>query len=119
MTQSSRNTKPLEWPEIDFNFQENQEIMEHITMGVKEDSFESLLDELEFQFKHVASSLKLLVGYPEFEIAIQKYIVDDRGGRQGFPKETMSLLLKLSGLHTKKYGHFFQATDKWCSTVVV
>ena len=117
MSQKEEPLVPLEYPEIDFNFLENQEVTEHIVLGVKEDCFNSLLDELEFQFKHVANKLRLLVGHAEFELAIQQYVIDDRGGRQGFPKETMSLLLKLSALHTKKHGHFFESTDKWYSNI--
>ena len=105
--------KPLEWPSIDVNFEENQEVTEHIHLGIKPDCFDSLLDELEFEYKHVADKLRLLIGHPEFETAINSYVVDDRGGRQGFPKKTMSLLLKLSTLHTKQHGHLTIHTDQW------
>ena len=119
MLQNEESPVPLEYPEIDFNFTDNQKVTEHIVLGVKEDCFDSLLDELEFQFKHVADKLRLLVGYAEFETAIQQHVVDDRGRRQGFPKETMSLLLKLSALHTKKYGHFTEPTDMWYNNIWV
>lgn len=63
---------PLEYPDIDFNFIENRKVTEHIILGVKEDCFDSLLDELEIQFKHVADKLRLLVGHAEFELALQQ-----------------------------------------------
>ena len=82
-------------------------------MKLDEKCFDSLLDELEFEFKHVADRLKLLVSHVEFETAINKLVVDDRGGRQGFPPKTMALLLKLSKLHTEKFGHLSPQTDPW------
>ena len=74
-------------------------------MKVNPECLESLLEEVGFDFPHVVPKLKLLIGHPEFEMGINKLIVDDRGGRQGFPPRIMSLLLKLSKLHTEKYGH--------------
>ena len=87
--------------------------VEHVDLRLDERCFESLLDELEFEFKRIADNHRLLVGHTEFEIAINKLIVDDRGGRQGFPPKTMSLLLKLSKLHTEKFGHLLPQTDPW------
>ena len=73
MSQNEIPSEPLIYPEIDFNFEEKQEVTEHIHLGIKVDSFDSLLDELELEYKHVADRLRLLVGHPEFEIAISKY----------------------------------------------
>ena len=82
-------------------------------MKVDESCFESILGEIEMDFKHVADKLKLLIGHAEFEMAISKIIVDDRGSRQGFPPRMMAMLLKLSKLHTKRYGHLSPQTDPW------
>ena len=119
MTDIDLPQEVLTWPEINFEFDQGQEKIEHFSFRLKEDCFNSLLDELEFEFKHVSDSLRLLIGHPEFEIVIQKLIIDDRGDRQGFPMKTMSLLLKLSKLHTEKYGHFFKSTDKWYSSILI
>lgn len=97
--------KSLEWPEIDFNFDQQPSNIIHVDMKVDEKSIDALLDEIELEFPHVANRLSLLIGHAEFELAMSKYIVSDRPNRQGFPKHIMVCLLKLSELHTRQYGH--------------
>lgn len=110
--------KSLEWPEIDFNFDQKPSNIIHVDMKIDEKSIDALLDEIELEFPHVANRLSLLMGHPEFEIAMSNYIVSDRPNRQGFPKHIMTCLLKLSKLHTKTYGHLTNKVidkypDKW------
>ena len=118
METDSEEVKPLEWPEIDFNFDQRPSNITHIDMKVDEKSIDALLDEIELEYPHVANRLSLLVGHPEFEIAMSNYIVSDRPNRQGFPKHIMVCLLKLSKLHTKQYGYLVNSyrgkpTDHW------
>lgn len=113
MTTEYYETPLNAWPEIIHNFDEISQETVTINMGMNHNCFESLLEEIELDFPRVAGNLKLLVGHLEFEIAISKLIFDDRGDRQGFPKHIMTILLKLSNLHTRKYGHLQVTNDPW------
>lgn len=64
------------------------------------------LDLIGLRFRRVADRLTLMLGTAEFELAMRELVVDDRGGRQGFPPRVLKELLTLSNLHDKRYGHF-------------
>lgn len=97
--------KPLIWPTLFHDFEEPKEVIEHIELKTDIESIDELLFEIEFRHPHISSKLKLLLGHPEFEIEIRNLIVAEREGRAGFDKNILSNLLKLSKLHTEKYGH--------------
>lgn len=98
-----KEKKPLVWPTLNFEVEEDKHI-EHIHLKLDESSIEQLLLEIELDYPHVAKKLELLLGYPEFEIEMQRLIVNQREGRQGFAKSILGHLLKLSNLHYEKYG---------------
>ena len=54
-----------------------------------------MLSEIEKQFPRIARSITLLWGYPEFLQYVDKLCLDDRGDRQGFPREVVEELLFL------------------------
>lgn len=105
--------KPLIWPTLNLNLPE-EETVEHIHLKTDESSISQILFEIELTHPHIAKSLQLLVGYKEFEMEMQKLIVNVRSDRQGFKQSVMNLLLKLSSLHYEKYGILTeQKTDAW------
>ncbi len=63
-----------------------------------------ILSEVEKRFPHVARNITLMWGCPEFIDYINKLIVDDRGGRQGFQTEVLDEMLFLHRLHITKHG---------------
>lgn len=99
-TDSSR--KPLVWPVL---HTESHNDIEQINIGSTQLNFSELLFEIECVYPRISKRLELLIGYPEFEMEMNNLLVPDREGRQGFPKPVLSNLLKLSKLHTEKYGH--------------
>lgn len=94
--------KPLVWPVLHTEINSN---VEQINIGNSEMNISELLFEIECDYQHISKRLELLIGYPEFEMEMSKLLIPDRPGRQGFPKQVLSNLLKLSKLHTEKYGH--------------
>ncbi|HXC38250.1 MAG TPA: hypothetical protein VN667_04835 [Burkholderiales bacterium] len=52
----------------------------------------------------IAKAIELMWGNPELETYFDKLIVDDRGGRAGFPRPVMDALLKLYNDHTKRFN---------------
>jgi hypothetical protein len=63
---------------------------------------------LEEQFPNLLQRVTVMWGEPEAHAFLQKLIVDERGGRQGFPFDVMSELLVLSGIAEAR-----ARTDKW------
>ena len=111
------NTTDLEWPTL---FDPDETKIEHVDdvidimpIATQKNTLEDALHELEFLNKRLAGKLELLVGFPEFELEMQKLIVDDRGTRQGFPKETFQLLLLIRSLHEERFGLMMIEHDKW------
>jgi hypothetical protein len=51
----------------------------------------------------VAKAIELTWGHPELDDYLQKLIVADRGGREGFSRPTMSALMQLSQQHSEKF----------------
>ena len=81
-------------------------------------TLEELLSELSVSFSRIAKRLTLLVGTSEFDVELTKLIIDDRGGRQGFPPGVLGILLQLSLRHTEKYGNLSTETDTWNSVPI-
>lgn len=106
MTDSADVDKqPLTWPTL-FGLEELDEpIVEHIEIKTDQESMGELLFEIEINHSHVAAKLRLLIGYPEFEIEIHNLIINSkRPDRQGFSKLVLDHLLKLYHLHVEEYG---------------
>lgn len=57
-----------------------------------------VVSDLEEQYAHLAEKMVGIWGTPECVSFLRKLIVDERGGRQGFPFEVMSELLILSAV---------------------
>jgi hypothetical protein len=60
--------------------------------------------ELEKQFPRIARNITLLWGFPEFTQFMNKLYIDERGNRQGFPKEVMEELMLLHSIHVANQG---------------
>jgi len=67
---------------------------------------------LKDSYPRIASAIELMWGHPECEDYVNKLILNDRGSRQGFPKDAMSALLGLFRLHTQAFS-FQSDFDKW------
>lgn len=102
MEEFDNSKYPLIYPEL---IDPDKPIVEHIHYPIDKLTFDDLLFEIECDYPHISKRLELLIGYPEFEMEMSKLLIPDRPGRQGFPKQVLSNLLKLSKLHTEKYGH--------------
>lgn len=108
MEESASSKKPLVWPTlIDFD----KPIVEHIQYQSERLTFAELLFEIECEYPHVSKKLELLIGHPEFEMEMNKLLIPDRIGRQGFSKTALSNLLKMSKLHTETYGQLLKTHD--------
>lgn len=97
--------QPLTWSTLFGPEELDEPIIEHIHIKIDQESIDELLFEIELNHSHVADKLRLLLGYPEFEIEIQNLIVNNkRLDRQGFSKNVLDCLLKLYHLHVDQYG---------------
>lgn len=106
--------KPLEWPNLFFEEEivNPPDLPDQFTV-LPEKSVGELLAELSQRYEKVAMRLILCEGTPEFEMEMNKLLIDDRHGRQGFPPEVMAILLKLSVAHTKEFGNLLNPDDVW------
>jgi len=99
--------KKLVWPDIVWSSEQTIQspvISETIPL-IFHKSMDELLDDIKKEYPHISHQLSLLIGHVEFETAISKFIVNERGTRDGFPKHILESLLRLSQLHTNKYGY--------------
>jgi len=60
----------------------------------------------------ISTAIELMWGNPELETYFDKLIVDDRGGRAGFPKPVMDALLRLYNDHTRRFN-FKKVPEFW------
>lgn len=63
-----------------------------------------MLSEIEKKFPQIARNIALMWGCAEFVDYINKLIVNDRDGRQGFPGEVIDEMLFLHRLHVTRNG---------------
>jgi len=68
--------------------------------------FEEAVAVLKMNFPRIHQNVVSLWGTPQGEIFLDGLIVDDRGGRQGFPAAVMHALLLLQRVHFQKFGTF-------------
>lgn len=95
----------LIWPTLIEDIDIENKVIEHIEIKtITECTIEDLLHEIEFEFPRISNILSLLVGHKEFEIEMNKLLIDDRGNRKGFSKHILNSLMRLSEAHLKKYG---------------
>lgn len=69
---------------------------------------------IEGRFNRIAQCIAEYWGSPTFDSYMGKLLIDERGGRQGFPPEVAEALLHLSRLHGEKFG-FGTSDDIWRS----
>ena len=103
------NGKKLEWPTL-FSLDEIDDLRDSKLQVIdyknhhRVETIDELLMELEFHFPRVSARLAFLNGSIEFDKEINDLVIDSTGNRQGFPPEVISILLKLSYEHERKYG---------------
>ena len=64
-------------------------------------------------FERIAKAITTLWGDKACDEYLDKLIVDDRGNRQGFPRDVLSAVMKLSVEHDKQFGS--NSSDVWTS----
>jgi hypothetical protein len=67
---------------------------------------------LKTKFPRIHQNIVNLWGRPDGETFLDNLIMDDRGGRQGFPQDAMAALLLLQRVHFQKFGTF-KKVDPW------
>jgi len=63
-------------------------------------------------YPRIAAAIELMWGSKELEVYLDRLILDDRGGRAGFPPQVMEALLKLHKQHTLRFK-FARTADIW------
>ena len=67
---------------------------------------------LKTKFPRIHQNVVNLWGRADGETFLDNLIMDDRGGRQGFPQDAMAALLLLQRIHFQKFGTF-KKVDPW------
>jgi hypothetical protein len=60
---------------------------------------ETYVSILEKRFPHIMNAVQAMWGYHELNVYFRKLIVDERGGRQGFPADVWDEISMLVQLH--------------------
>lgn len=101
----------MEWPKLfkaeDIESTDIHNTREYSVKSNTDTEFKTvaiLLDELEIPFKRISDKLRLLVGTDEFNKEVSNLLIDNRGGRKGFPTGVVVILLSLSLRHDDEYG---------------
>ena len=68
---------------------------------------------LDAKFPRIAQAIRELWGRSELDRYLDGLIIDDRGGRHGFPPEVVEALLMLSRLHRERHGFAPPAVEDW------
>jgi hypothetical protein len=63
-------------------------------------------------FPRIATQVSKLWGRVDFDAYMEKLLIDERGGRSGFPLAIADALLRLSRVHAECFG-FGRADDVW------
>ena len=74
--------------------------------------FDESIAVLKNNFPRIHQNIVSMWGRPEGEEFLDNLIMDDRGGRQGFPQDVMGALLLLQRVHFQKFGTF-KKVDPW------
>ena len=67
---------------------------------------------IERSFPRIAAVIRALWGHGTLDDYFAKLVVDDRGGREGFPPEVMEAILEVALLHSQRF-HFSQSMRPW------
>ena len=78
----------------------------------EKERFDEAIAILKANFPRIHLNIVALWGTPQGESFLDGLIVDDRGGRQGFPRDAMGALLLLQRIHFQKFGTF-KKVDPW------
>jgi hypothetical protein len=68
-----------------------------------------VISAIESRFPHIAKALCVYWGHPECADYLDSLMIDQRGGRQGFPADVSAELLFLHSMIERKPGAF----DAW------
>jgi hypothetical protein len=68
---------------------------------------------LEAKYPRIAETVRDLWGKPELDRYLDRLLIDERGGRQGFPPEVLEALLALSRQHGERFGFPPPAVEDW------
>jgi hypothetical protein len=68
---------------------------------------------LEAKYPRIAATVRGLWGKPELDRYLDRLLIDERGGRQGFPPEILEALLALSRQHGERFGFAPPAVEDW------
>ena len=63
-------------------------------------------------YPRIATQIRELWGRVQFDVYMEKLLIDERGGRSGFPLAVADALLRLSRVHAECFG-FGSADDIW------
>jgi hypothetical protein len=55
------------------------------------------------QFPRIGEKISMMWGYVELQNYLSTIIVDERGGRQGFPKPVLAALMEIHTRHVKMF----------------
>ena len=67
---------------------------------------------MKMKYPRIHQNIVTLWGTAQGETFLDGLIMDDRGGRQGFPREAMAALLVLQRVHFQQFGTF-KSVDAW------
>src|SRR5687768_3904802 len=76
---------------------------------------EEALSVVHGSFPRIANSISNLWGKVEFDVYMEKLLIDERGGRAGFPLDIADALLRLSRMHAESFG-FGRPDDVWINS---
>lgn len=74
--------------------------------------FDEAVAAVKMKFPRIHQSIVSLWGTAQGEAFLDGLIVDERGGRQGFPPDAMQALLLLQRVHFQKFGTF-KKVEPW------
>ena len=81
-----------------------------------EHTAEELIKIVDSQYPRIASQIELAWGTRDMEKLFTSWMVDTRGNRKGFAKETMVALVALSSIHEAQFQ--FEDQKTWLGTFV-
>lgn len=58
---------------------------------------------IDSNFPKIAKAIELMWGHPELDAYLSKLIIDERGGRQGFPQDVARALMALHLQHREQF----------------
>lgn len=105
----------LVFPTINYDFDREPTGATATPKAVTQD-YTELLAALRDRLPRIADRIQAVWGYPECDQYLNRLIIDDRGNRQGFPADVLTLLLRLSVMHASQFSILAEqryAGDRW------